>query len=597
MDTHRFQVNLGGIISLLGEHLYSQPEVFLRELLQNAVDAIRARERQEAVDEPQINFELISGPGAPATLVVEDNGIGLSEDGIHRFLATIGSSTKRTDDGLASDDFIGRFGIGLLSCFIVADEIVLVTRAVGATQSYEWRGQSDGTYTVQPTTARRTCGSTVYLRCRPGSESHFIADAVVKRLSEYGTLLPLPITFTAAGTSRRINAEAPPWLSVKADNSGTESLLAWARKTLGEDYSDAFPVRSAKLGYAGAAFLLPSGVSRHRGQAHRVYVKDMFLSERIDHLLPEWAYFIHVVVNSRQVQPTASRESLREDAALEQLRDSLAEQIRSHLLMIAAKDHRRFNELVDNHHEGLRAIAAEDDICCGVFAPRLPFETSHGSMTLREFREKHGLLRYVATVDEFRQLAALANAQGMPLINAGYVHGRDILERLPQADAEYVSEPVSGSTLCAAFDDVPLDDQELCEELARIANQVLAPNGCRVEVRSFAPEALPALYHLSEDRRIQRRMERDAAQAKPLFASMMGKLASNRVQADLPLLILNYRNQPVRDLARNPTAARQAVPMIYLQSLLMGHHPLSTPENDLLNTCLRSMITLLSRSP
>src|SRR5947199_8538278 len=89
---HKFQINLRGIIDLLSKHLYSGPEVFVRELLQNGVDAIRARQKLTPEFAGSLTLELHTPKGKPATLVATDDGIGLSEDEVHKFLATIGES-------------------------------------------------------------------------------------------------------------------------------------------------------------------------------------------------------------------------------------------------------------------------------------------------------------------------------------------------------------------------------------------------------------------------------------------------------------------------------------------------------------------------
>ena len=108
---HRFQVDLSGIISVLSQHLYSTPAVAFRELLQNGMDAIHARRLIEEGHEGSIVFEVVPG-GEACVLIVEDNGIGLTEEEIHQFLATIGGSSKRVDS--ARGEFIGQFGIGRL---------------------------------------------------------------------------------------------------------------------------------------------------------------------------------------------------------------------------------------------------------------------------------------------------------------------------------------------------------------------------------------------------------------------------------------------------------------------------------------------------
>jgi len=125
---HRFQVDLRGIIEILSEHLYSGPEVFVRELLQNGVDAITARQQLEGqAFQPAVRLELSASEDGVPVLIFSDNGVGLLEAEVHQFLATIGKSSKRLvgERGTGSSDFIGQFGIGLLSCFVVSNEIVM----------------------------------------------------------------------------------------------------------------------------------------------------------------------------------------------------------------------------------------------------------------------------------------------------------------------------------------------------------------------------------------------------------------------------------------------------------------------------------------
>ncbi|WP_290058542.1 ATP-binding protein, partial [Amycolatopsis solani] len=119
-------MDLRGVVDLLSRHLYSSPRVYVRELLQNAVDAVTARRARE--------------PGAPAEIAVEvgdgvlrvtDTGIGLTEAQVHELLATIGRSSKRDELGFQRHEFLGQFGIGLLSAFLVADEVRVVTRSAG----------------------------------------------------------------------------------------------------------------------------------------------------------------------------------------------------------------------------------------------------------------------------------------------------------------------------------------------------------------------------------------------------------------------------------------------------------------------------------
>ena len=150
-----FQVNLKGMIALLSEHIYSNPNTFVRELLQNCVDAITALRNIDENYAGRIDVFL----NDDKTVIFRDNGIGLKEEEVYRFLTVIGESSKR--DTPDADDFIGRFGIGLLSCFVVTDEIKVESRSAMGGQAVCWCGKVDGTYELTSSDEERTIGSKV----------------------------------------------------------------------------------------------------------------------------------------------------------------------------------------------------------------------------------------------------------------------------------------------------------------------------------------------------------------------------------------------------------------------------------------------------
>lgn len=148
--TRAFQVDLRGVVDLLSRHLYSSPRVYVRELLQNACDAIVARRAGDPAAPGRVRVEV-----TPDTIRVHDTGIGLTEDEVHTLLATIGRSSKRDELGFARHEFLGQFGIGLLSGFLVADEIHVESRSASGGSTVLWTGRSDGSYDVA-TAADRT---------------------------------------------------------------------------------------------------------------------------------------------------------------------------------------------------------------------------------------------------------------------------------------------------------------------------------------------------------------------------------------------------------------------------------------------------------
>ena len=154
-----FHVDLRGVVDLLSRHLYSSPRVYLRELLQNAVDAITARG-----DGPgEIRVTTTDGE-----LEVRDSGIGLTETRGARASRHHRPQSKRDELGFGRHEFLGQFGIGLLSAFLVADEIEVVTRSARGGDAVRWIGFADGHYSVEPA-ERDEPGTTVRLRPRPGA--------------------------------------------------------------------------------------------------------------------------------------------------------------------------------------------------------------------------------------------------------------------------------------------------------------------------------------------------------------------------------------------------------------------------------------------
>ena len=495
---HHFQVNLRGIIDLLSNHLYSGPEVFVRELLQNAVDAIHAREKLEPDFRGEILLELTRpGTGRPS-LVVTENGIGLTEDEIHRFLATIGESSKRSLANERVSDFIGQFGIGLLSCFMVSDEIVVVTRSVkeGAA-AMEWRGKADGTYTVKKLDIELSPGTQVYLTCKDGAEDFYERERLVELAKHYGLLLPYPIRIVSGKSSTHVNADVPPWRTKgTATRELNKSLLKFGRDAFGEKFFDAIPLHLKEGGIDGVAFILNSAPNMSAKQRHRVYLKNMFLTESAEDVLPSWAFFVKLFINTTSLKPTASREGLQNDRTLEAARDALGLALRRYLIELSEKDPDKLARLIAIHSLTIKALAAEDDEFYRIVFDWLPIETSDGEMTLGEYRTQHEVLRYAPTVDEFRQIAHVAAAQKICVINAGYVHDVRLLERFPYLFENGRIEKVEAGDMADAFTDLNDVEERQVESFLKEASAVLRPLRCHAAIKKFARGYPHALHDL-----------------------------------------------------------------------------------------------------
>jgi molecular chaperone HtpG len=592
---HQFKINLRGIIDLLSNHLYSGPRVYLRELLQNGTDAIRARCQFEPGHRGTLRIELMGRQGGgPSRLAFVDDGIGLTEEEVHRFLATIGLSSKAGESWERPEDFIGRFGIGLLSCFIVSDEIAIVTRSIReGSPPIQWRGRPDGTYSVKILSGEIPPGTQVYLTAKPGSEREFEPDRVRELAGHFGGLLPYPITIVEGEDQQVVNVEGVPWRrSYPSRKARTEALLDFGRETLGGHFLDALPLRSEAGQVEGVAFVLPYSPSLASKRAHRVYLKDMLLSESAEGLLPDWAFFVKCVLNARDLRPTASRESFVEDQTLAETREALGDCLRDYLVELASTEPERFGKLIALHALSIKSLAVEDDEALRMFADWLPFETSTGTMRLGDYRKDQDVIRYVPDLDQFRQLARVAAAQSICVINAAYTYDAELLARLPEVFPEVRVEVVDPSGLAQSFEDLDLDERELAYPLVRAADIALQPFRCGAEARKFLPEDLPALYSTDPAANFLRSIEQSRDVADELWSSVLGNLAGPASTEPYARLCFNFRNPLVRKIAglKDRGLLRRSVEMLYIQALLLGHHPLGAKEMELLNSGLIGLI-------
>jgi molecular chaperone HtpG len=572
--SNTFQVDLRGIVDLLSHHLYASPRVYVRELLQNAVDAITAA---GAVEQGRV--ELVTGDGR---LRVSDNGIGLTEAQVHELLATIGRSSKRDELGFQRHEFLGQFGIGLLSCFLVADEIHVHTRRAGA-PAVLWIGYADGRYEVRKGEDREP-GTTVTLLPRRGSESLLSKDSVRELAELYGSLLPVSVVVDG----RSITAGRLPW------ELGRNGLLTYGERVFGFTPFDVIELNVPEAGLTGAAFVLPTPVNPAVRGGHRVYLKRMLLAESVEGLLPEWAFFARCVVDSTELRPTASRESLYDDGLLNDTRDAIADQLRGWLVRLAATDPHRLGQFLSVHHLGVKALALHDDEMLHLVEQWYPMETNMGQVTLADFRSRHGVLRYAATTDEFRQLAAVAAAQEVGLINGGYVYDAEIIERLATADPEVSAERLDPTDLSTRFTGLAAETELALRPFLTVAQRRLDRLGCEVVIRAFDPANLPALYLVSRAAAFHEQFTTSREKADDLWGGVLDALAAT-APPDRPQLVLNHRNPLVRRVAAlaDPELAGLAVESLYGQALMLGHHPIRPADAALLTT---SFMGLLDRA-
>jgi molecular chaperone HtpG len=315
----------------------------------------------------------------------------------------------------------------------------------------------------------------------------------------------------------------------------------------------------------------------------------MLLAEHADGLLPDWAFFVRCVVDTTELRPTASREALYDDDLLESTREALGAQLRGWLVRLGTTSPHRLADFLAIHHLGVNALALHDDELLRLVDRWLPMETNVGRMTLAEYRERYGGVRYVASAEEFRQLAAVAAAQDVAIVNGGYTYTSEIIERLPDLDPAIEVSRLDPTELATHFDALDPDDELALRPFLGAAQRALDAVGCEVTIRVFDPASLPAMYLVDRTAAFAAELRATRERADALWSQVLDAL--DQPVDTRPQLVLNYRSPLVRRMtALRGAAVTLAVEALYGQALLLGYHPIRPADAALLN---RSFLGLL----
>ena len=589
-DVQQFQVDLRGVVDLLSRHIYSSPRVYLRELLQNARDAIAARRE---VDGGGSRIRITPLTAQTGEFVLRDDGVGLTAAEVADLLATVGRSSKRDIFDLPRSDFLGQFGIGLLSCFMVADTIVIRSRSARGGSAVEWTGSADGTFRVVEIDDDLPIGTSVHLVPRFDADELLRPAAVHELATTFGEFLPVRVTIDAPGGDIDVTREAP-FLDPAAD---VEATVQYGRDLLGAAPLDVIPLSEPATGTQGLAYVLPFAPPPGARQATRMYLGRMLLSERVDDVLPDWAFFVRAVIDSTGLAPTASRESLVEDTALEHVREQLGAGIRRWVLELGLREPHRLAQFVAVHEVGLKSLVRHDEELARFITRWLTVETTHGTLRIGELVERYPHVRYAQTVDEFRQVAGIAPSDEV-LVNGGYLYDADLIRLLPDLYPQVTVEKVDVTGELDRLDPPPLDDRDIAMALESRAGAVLQSSDCAVVVRAIDRPELTGLY--VADPEVLRTIDRGRTKgiASTLWGGVLDRidqtLSSSRDDDLTARLCLNWSNRVVRALVRveDDAVFARTVQLLYIQALLAGHHPLSDADRALMTSALSDLVSL-----
>ncbi|MCC4314175.1 molecular chaperone HtpG [Streptomyces malaysiensis] len=382
VETFEFQVEARQLLQLMIHSIYSNKDVFLRELISNASDALD-RLRLESLRDESLQADTsdlhiaIEIDQESRTLTVRDNGIGMSHDGVVELIGTIANSgtakflkeLRESKDAAASADLIGQFGVGFYSSFMVADEVTLVTRHAGESQGTRWVSSGAGTYTIEPVEDAPQ-GTSVTMRLKPeDTEDHLYDYAspwkireIVKQHSDFITW---PIRMAPAQPPATAEDEAEEGEEKAPELETVNSMKAlWARpkgevtdeeyhefyKHISHDWAD--PLETIRMQAEGtfeyqSLLFIPARAPQDlymqdRKRGVQLYVKRVFIMDDCEALMPEYLRFIKGVVDAADLSLNVSRETLQQDRQIQLMRRRLVKKVLSTVKDIMSSDAERY---------------------------------------------------------------------------------------------------------------------------------------------------------------------------------------------------------------------------------------------------------------
>lgn len=361
VETLEFEAEARQLLQLMIHSVYSNKDIFLRELISNASDALdklrletfRDKDLQVETSDLHIDIEVDT---EQRTLTVRDNGIGMSRDEVVHLIGTIAKSgtveflqkMRESKDAAASGDLIGQFGVGFYSCFMVADKVTLLTRRAGESQATRWESSGEGTYTIKSVDDAPQ-GTAVTLHLKPEDEEDHLFDYTVdwkikEIIKQYSDFISWPIRMEVergdkdGKTTREnetINSMKALW--ARSKNEVKEDEYKEFYKHISHDWND--PLEIIRMQAEGAfeyqaLLFIPSHAPldlfmRDRKRGVQLYVKRVFIMDDCEALMPEYLRFIKGVVDAQDLSLNVSREVLQQDRQIQMMRRRLVKKVLS----------------------------------------------------------------------------------------------------------------------------------------------------------------------------------------------------------------------------------------------------------------------------
>ena len=515
-ETHTFQAEVAELLHLMVHSVYSETDIFLRELISNASDACD-KLRYEAIARPELLADgaalaiRITPDAKAGTLTISDTGIGMDRQELIDNLGTIARSGTRAfisrlaqtqaqsqasdkADGQGGSGLIGQFGVGFYSAYMVADLIEVTSRRAGASEAWVWRSASGSGFEIAAAAPEQAAkvprGSAIVLHLKADAKRYLDDHELERIVHTYSDHILFPIELVEpqegsdAATPRQINAASAIWQRSKSEITADDYAQAYRTLTGGFD-EPAMTLHYKAEGRQSYAVLLFAPTTRpfdlfdpaRKGRI-KLYVRRVFITEDAE-LLPAWLRFVRGVIDSEDLPLNISREVLQNNPLVAQIRKAVTGRVITELESLAGKNAAAFAKLWEAFGAVLKEGLYEDherrDKLLGL--ARFTTTVAGDPRTLKQYVAD---LKPGQTAIHYLVGDTMERVRSNPKLEAARARGVEVLLLTDQVDAFWTSMPMQfeGHPLQSLsqgevdFGDVALVDTPADETAAKPGNAV-----------------------------------------------------------------------------------------------------------------------------
>lgn len=417
-ETHGFQTEAKKLLHLMINSLYSNKEVFLRELISNASDAIDKLRFESLNDSALLDGEIdlkisIDFDSDAKTLTVTDNGIGMTRDEVIQNLGTIAKSgTEEFFEQLSGDQkkdasLIGQFGVGFYSSFMVADEVVVLTRRAGTTEGTRWVSSGEDEYSVADVDAER--GTRVTLKLKQDAHEFCERSSLESVVRKYSDHIAVPVDMPKADSAEKedgretVNSAKAMWTRSRSEIKDEEYKEFY--KYISHDWED--PVAwshnrvEGRLDYTSLLYIPKRApfdlFNPDSPRGLKLYVQRVFIMDEAETFLPLYLRWVKGIVDSSDLPLNVSREMLQDSDAVKTIRSALERRVLDRLEKLAAGDSDDYNNFWDEFGAVLKEGTVFDNPNRDAVLKLLRFTTTQDEPDPETGKAKHrtSLRQYV----------------------------------------------------------------------------------------------------------------------------------------------------------------------------------------------------------